>query len=160
MYVRQVKRKCNVRGCKNTECFAISQTREVGNTVIICKSCLSSALESLDEVNPKTKSNIPVLENKAIPSLFFNAEAMGQSEVKDSLAAEADTVDEIPTVPEQTEPEEQSEDGQSKDVMPDIGDETDEFNDEVFMCPNCAKTFDSIRGLQTHTRYCKSQIEE
>lgn len=166
MYVRQVKRKCNVRGCKNTECFAISQTREVGNTVIICKSCLSSALESLDEINPKTKSNIPVIENKAVPSLFFNAEAMGQSEVKDDLTADADIAEENSTASEQTEPEErleedeQSEDGQSKDVMPDVGDETDEFNDEVFMCPNCAKTFDSIRGLQTHTRYCKPHIEE
>lgn len=167
MYVRQVKRKCNVRGCKNTECFAISQTREVGNTVIICKSCLSSALGSLDEIDPKTKSNIPVIENKAVPSLFFNAEALGKSEVKDDLSVDAAVVDENPTVSEQTEPEEQfeedeqSEDGQSKDVMPpDVGDETDEFNDEVFMCPNCAKTFDSMRGLQTHTRYCKSQNEE
>lgn len=167
MYVRQVKRKCNVRGCKNTECFAISQTREVGNTVIICKSCLSSALESLDEINPKTKSNIPIIENKAIPSLFFNAEAMGQSEVKDDLTADADIVEENnPKASEQTEPEEQfeedeqSEDGQSKNLMPDVGYETDEFNDEVFMCPNCAKTFDSIRGLQTHIRYCKSQNEE
>lgn len=154
MYVRQVKRKCNVRGCKNTECFAISQTREVGNTVIICKSCLSSTLESLDEINPKTKSNIPVIENKTVPSLFFNAEAMGRSEVKDSLAAEADTASEKPTVPEQTEPEEQfEEDEQFEDAVSDV-------SDELFVCPECGKEFDSIRGLQTHTRYCKSQIEE
>lgn len=154
MYVRQVKRKCNVRGCKNTDCFAISQTREVGNTIIICKSCLSSALESLGEINPKTKSNIPVIENKAIPSLFFNAEALGHNdEPEQTPIAETET-----NVGADTE--EQSEDGQLKDVMPDVDDETDEFNDEVFMCPNCAKTFDSMRGLQTHTRYCKSQIEE
>lgn len=154
MYVRQVKRKCNVRGCKNTECFAISQTREVGNTVIICKSCLSSALESLDEINPKTKSNIPVIENKAIQSLFFNAEAMGQSEVKDSSATEVATVSENPTVPEQTEPKEQfEEDEQSEDAVSDV-------SDELFVCPECGKEFDSMRGLQTHTRYCKPQNEE
>ena len=75
MYVRKVKRKCLVRGCRNTDSFAISQTREVGNTVIICKSCLSSALESLDDINPKTKSNIPAAGNGEIPPLFFNAEA-------------------------------------------------------------------------------------
>lgn len=157
MYVRQVKRKCNVRGCKNTECFAISQAREVGNTVIICKSCLSSALESLDEVNPKTKSNIPVIENKAIPSLFFNAEAMGQSEVKDDLTADADFVEENPTASEQREqrePEERlEEDEQSEDMVSNAG-------DEVFTCPECGKEFDSMRGLQTHTRYCKPQTEE
>lgn len=155
MFVRQVKRKCNVRGCKNTECFAISQTREVGNTVIICKSCLNSALESLDEINPKTKSNIPVIENKAVPSLFFNAEAMGrQSEVKDDLTADADTVEENPTAPEQTEPEERlEEDEQSEDTVSNAG-------DEVFACPECGKEFDSMRGLQTHTRYCKPQTEE
>lgn len=153
MFVRQVKRKCNVRGCKNTECFAISQTREVGNTVIICKSCLSSALESLNEINPKTKSNIPVIENKAVPSLFFNAEAMGQSEVKDDLTADADTVEENPTAPEQTEPEERlGEDEQSEDMVSTAG-------DEVFTCPECGKEFDSMRGLQTHTRYCKPQTE-
>lgn len=149
MYVRQVKRKCNVRGCKNTECFAISQTREVGNTVIVCKSCLSSALESLSEINPKTKSNIPVIENKVVPSLFFNAEALGHNdEPEQTPIAEAESDIE-------TDTEEQSE-----EVTPDIGDEPDEFNDEVFMCPNCAKTFDSIRGLQTHLRYCKPQTEE
>lgn len=148
MFVRQVKRKCNVRGCKNTECFAISQTREVGNTVIICKSCLSSALESLNEINPKTKSNIPVIENKAVPSLFFNAEAMGQSEEKDDLAADADTVEENPTAPE----ERLEEDEQSEDMVSTAG-------DEVFTCPECGKEFDSMRGLQTHTRYCKPQTE-
>ena len=75
MFVRQVKRKCGVRGCKSTDCFAISRTREVGNTVIICKSCLGKALGAIDEIDPKTKSNIPVVENTSAPSLFFNAGA-------------------------------------------------------------------------------------
>lgn len=155
MFVRQVKRKCSVRGCKSTDCFAISRTREVGNTVIICKSCLSSALESLNEINPKTKSNIPVIENKAVPSLFFNAEAMGQSEVKDDLTADADAVavEENPTAPEQTEPEERIEEDEHSE------DTASNASDEVFTCPECGKEFDSMRGLQTHTRYCKPQTE-
>ena len=76
MFVKKVKRKCSVRGCKNTDCFAISRTREVGNTVIICKSCLGKALGAIDEVNPETKSNIPV-NNAPIPTLFYNAQALG-----------------------------------------------------------------------------------
>lgn len=92
MYVKQVKRKCSVRGCKNTDCFAISRTREVGNTVIICKSCLGKALGAIDEIDPKTKSNIPALDNTSAPSLFFNAKALGTD------AAET-KVDDVPLAP-------------------------------------------------------------
>ena len=42
MYAKRLKRKCSVRGCKNTDTFAISRTRELGGSVIICKSCLIS----------------------------------------------------------------------------------------------------------------------
>ena len=66
MNVRKVKRKCGVRGCKCTESYAISLTREAGNTVIICKSCLGKALGAIDEA--------PTVEKEprtAIPPLFF-----------------------------------------------------------------------------------------
>ena len=71
MFVRQVKRKCSVRGCKNTDCFAISRTREVGNTVIICKNCISDALNSIDEMAPGETSNIPKQSSMQPPPLFF-----------------------------------------------------------------------------------------
>ena len=48
MYVRHVKRKCGIRGCKNTDCFAISRAREIGNTVIMCRDCLEDALAAID----------------------------------------------------------------------------------------------------------------
>lgn len=72
MYIKCVKRKCNVRGCKNTDCFAISRGREVGNTVIICKSCLSDALDSIDKLAPGEKTNIPKQVTAPPPPLFFN----------------------------------------------------------------------------------------
>ncbi len=84
MYIKAVKRKCNVRGCKSTDCFAISRTREVGNTVIICKSCLGKALTTLDEVDPVTKNNIP--KSKGIPPLFFGAK---KAEPEESSVEEA-----------------------------------------------------------------------
>lgn len=77
MYVRRVKRKCNVRGCRNTDSFAISRTREAGNSVIICKDCLTAALAATDEIEPDAKSNIPAMETAKIPPLFFNAQAQG-----------------------------------------------------------------------------------
>ena len=120
MFVRQVKRKCSVRGCKSTDCFAISRTREVGNTVIICKSCLGKALGAIDEIDPKTKSNIPVADNTTVPSLFFNAKALGKTDVKDGLTADVVTVDENPTLtPENTQGENGNADADDKE--PDNG---------------------------------------
>lgn len=99
MYVRKLKRKCSVRGCKCTDTYAISLTREVGNTVIICKSCLGKALGAIDEVNPDTKSNIPVVENNPAPPLFFNAVALGlNKEAEPIINEESDGSDVTPPV--------------------------------------------------------------
>lgn len=136
MYVKQVKRKCNVRGCKNTDSFAISRTREVGNTVIVCKNCLEAALSALGDVDPKAKSNIPAVERKAVPTLFFNAEALGRAEALKKAEPEA----EAEALKEEAE--------------------ADEASGEELVCAGCGKAFDSKRGLQTHARYCKPQNEE
>ena len=93
IYLRQVKRKCSVRGCKNTDCYAVSRTREVGNTVIICKNCLGMALNAVDEIDPKTRSNVPPVDNNDVPPLFFNAkvkkteaeEAKAKTEAKETF---------------------------------------------------------------------------
>lgn len=67
MYIRKVHRKCGVRGCRNTDAFAISRAREIGNTVIICRDCLKDALEAIDALNaPKqeVKPEAPKTEKK------------------------------------------------------------------------------------------------
>lgn len=48
MYVKKIKRKCGVRGCKNTDTYAISKSREMGNSIIVCESCLVEALAEID----------------------------------------------------------------------------------------------------------------
>ena len=49
MFVKRFKRKCDVRGCKNTaNVFLISKRREMGNTVAICTDCLKEAESSID----------------------------------------------------------------------------------------------------------------
>lgn len=150
MCVRKVKRKCYVKGCKNTECFAISRTREFGNTIIVCKDCLEETLSSLSEMSPEENTNVTVTENRAVPSLFFNAKALGKAEAKDSLTV--DVTDENSTTTEDgSEPEEQfKKDERSKDAVSDA---------EAFVCPECGKEFDSMRGLTTHLRYCKPEEE-
>ena len=160
MFVRQVKRKCNVRGCKNIDCFAISRTREVGNTVIICKSCLGKALGAIDEIDPKTKSNIPAVDNTSVPSLFFNAKALGKTENKDGLTADAVTIDENPTMtsydtthPADDVPLETNEESGADEVTPPT-------YTTGFICPICGKQFESEKGLKTHLRYCKQQNDD
>ena len=64
MKVKKIKRKCGVRGCKNVESFVISKTREMGNSIIICRECMAEALKS-------TESYVePVKEKKAPKPLF------------------------------------------------------------------------------------------
>ena len=55
MNIRKIKRQCMMRGCKNTDTYAISKTREFGG-VILCKECLKSALNMINvQENPKEK---------------------------------------------------------------------------------------------------------
>ncbi len=186
MYVKQVKRKCSVRGCKNTECFAISRTREVGNTVIICKSCLGKALGAIDEIDPKTKSNIPALDNTSAPSLFFNAKALGtdaaETKVDDVPSVTPDNgqenttppADDSDKAPEQTGGVDPADDTSGADVVtppantvPLAPDAENGASDDVmppadvteFKCPICGRAFDSEKGLNTHLRYCKPQTD-
>ena len=65
MNVKKVRRKCNVRGCKNTESYAVSRTREFGNSIIVCKSCLASALGAIDATEPKKVEEVINTEAKA-----------------------------------------------------------------------------------------------
>lgn len=83
MYIRRVKRKCTVRGCKNTDCFSISRTREAGNTVIACKNCLAEAIDAIDTLPAEQKTNIPKEIHTQAPPLFFNADAQEKQVVKD-----------------------------------------------------------------------------
>ena len=49
MFVKRFKRKCDVRGCKNTaNVFLVSKRREMGNTIAICTDCLKEAQASID----------------------------------------------------------------------------------------------------------------
>ena len=63
MNVRKIKRKCEVRGCKHTESYAISLTREHGNSIIACKECLEEALKAIEE---KYMPIAPVVPTEAI----------------------------------------------------------------------------------------------
>ena len=111
MYVKKIKRICGVRGCKNTDVFALSKTREMGNSVIICKDCLKDALASIDNyVEPeKVKKERTALfyhpELEVTPSSVADIEPKPQEvietvaeEMPISVAEEAVTIPEEPTI--------------------------------------------------------------
>lgn len=133
MYIRRVKRKCNVRACKCTNSFSISQTREAGNTVIICENCLRDALFAIGEIDPRAKSNIPKEDKTPPPALFFNTKALG-------ITAES----------------------KADDAQINLETDDNESSEDVtkFACPDCGKEFDSEKGLKTHMRHCQKQESE
>ena len=147
MYARKVRRKCSIRGCRCTESFAISKTREIGNSVIICKNCLKDGLIAIDEIKPKAKSNIPKSNPANIPSLFFNA----QIQSKKTDAEEETTLQSASLTAPFTQ--------ESQDEQQILEDEDNEDAEEEteFKCPDCGKVFDSERGLKSHARYCEGQ---
>lgn len=144
MYVKKLKRRCSVRGCKNTDTFAISRTREIGNSVIMCKSCLYDALASIKDIKPETKDNIPA-KNSLAPALFFNDEAIGKENAVNMPVSDNNN-------PEQTNNDEIKADAPVEEQPIPLASE--------FVCPNCGRAFDSEKGLNTHLRYCKDQPDK
>lgn len=116
MYIKRIKRKCGVRGCKNTDVFALSKSREMGNSVIICKDCLKDALTSTDNyVEPiKVKREVtslfyhPELANVTLSSVADVAEPKPTEVIEDtiteethiSVAEDTVTIDTIDTIAE------------------------------------------------------------
>lgn len=68
MYAKRLKRKCMVRGCKNTDTYSISHTRESGNSVIICIDCLIGGIKSAKKAEKAPK--VEYVPSKP-PELFF-----------------------------------------------------------------------------------------
>ena len=132
-----------MRGCKNTDCFAISRNREVGNTVIICKSCLSEALGDIGEIGPEAKSNIPDRVKTAAPVLFFNAQATGRAAEATGKEAELSSCAAL-CAPE-------AEAGNN---------EAGRGTDESYICEHCGKECASSIGLISHMKACKKKEGE
>ncbi len=62
MYVRKINRICGVKKCSNKQCYHISRSREVGNSVIICEDCLKEALAEIEKMK---QADMPKVETDA-----------------------------------------------------------------------------------------------
>lgn len=91
MYTRKIKRKCGVRGCRNTVSYALSKTREMGNSVIICEECLKASLDAIEEVENLTfKEATPIAEahtesTGAILEPFWVSDTEGDTPEEETL---------------------------------------------------------------------------
>ena len=142
MYVRKVKRKCGVRGCKSFEAFAISKTREPGMSIIICRECLKDANKSVTEMKPNEKNNIRKRSTGEVPGLFFNKQVFAEIE-KDEVYKK-----------EEQNSSSKEDDLEAESDKTEISEEQTENKEELFKCPGCGKVFESEKGLKSHLRYC------
>jgi len=141
MYVKKLKRKCSVRGCKCTDTYAISLTREVGNTVIICKSCLGKALGAIDDVKPAPEVRV---SHSEAPALFFNSQSPEQpAPVSEQVPTTENDPDTEPTPEEITPEDAESPAGSDADTNPPA-----ESSEHV--CPHCGQVCKTEQGLQKH----------
>lgn len=92
MNVKYIRRKCGVRGCKNIGSFSLSRTREMGNSVIICKECLKQALAAAEEYKVEDK---PKKASSGIPSLFFVPATLPPISGKGKPLVDPETVDKV-----------------------------------------------------------------
>ncbi len=108
MYARKIKRKCSVRGCKNTgDVFVISRNREMGNSIAICRACMTEGLEATEHYSepvkkktekrplfyhPELESTPSVTEKEPKPQ-----EVIEDTEVKhNTVAGGVDSIEESP----------------------------------------------------------------
>lgn len=85
MFIKKIKRRCDVKGCKNTDTFCISRSSEIGNSVIICRNCLSEALKAAETYIEPEKA---AMSNP--PELFFGT-AAGITFENETIAEETNT---------------------------------------------------------------------
>lgn len=107
MFIKKFKKKCDVRGCKNTQnVFLLSKRREFGNTVAVCKDCLEKALAQTDsyiEEKKVKKEPQPLFPH---PELNVTLSSVAEIEPKPIEVIEEATEDNDEIVTEDTVAEE------------------------------------------------------
>lgn len=82
--IRKVHRKCMMKGCRSTTSYHISLSREIGNSIIICRDCAQKALKMIDE-----------FEKRSMPSAAEEAsdDTQETAEIADDVQEKAEITD-------------------------------------------------------------------
>ena len=114
MTFKYIKRKCGVRGCKNIGSFVISRTRELGNSVVICKECLETGLDAVKDFKPVEKP-----KKSGAPELFFSAPVeKAQEQVEDIRPGVFEEIKEAEITEEKSTETVETEEEPVKEEMP------------------------------------------
>ena len=120
MFVKKFRRKCDVRGCKNTaNVFLVSKRREMGNTIAVCTDCLKEAQSSIDgyveEKKAVVKEDRPLFPH---PELDVTLSSVAEPEPEPQEVIEPET-EELPvSVAEDTVTKPDAEEEKSSDPAP------------------------------------------
>lgn len=83
MYVKKIRRRCGNRGCRSTSnVYAISKTREMGNSIIVCEDCLREALKTIEEANKPVVAPTETVEEAVAPTETVEKPKAKQSKSK------------------------------------------------------------------------------
>lgn len=167
IYVRKLKKKCMIRGCGNTESFALTRSSSETGNVYICASCLAEGLSQVDEARKKFNAAEKVKKVSSPAPLFYHPElkvpAMNVQEapfvmpsevvVEENLeAGQAEAAEE--TVYEVVDVN--SVDGAYKEQSGGASDAIDEEKKHAgFICTECGRGFDTLKGLNAHAKVHK-----
>ena len=103
MFVKKFKRKCDVRGCKNTaDVFLISKRREMGNTIAMCRDCMKEALKATESYVEPVKVKKEVKPLFPHPELDVTISSVADNEPKPTEVIAEVTEDITETVTEDT----------------------------------------------------------
>ena len=87
MFVKRFKRKCDVRGCKNTtNVYLVSKRREMGNTIAICTDCMKEIQKSVEGYVEEKKTIVK--ENKPLfphPELEVTLSSVAEPEPQEVI---------------------------------------------------------------------------
>lgn len=94
MKIKKIKKKCEVRGCKNTDTYSLTNTNEFGNSVIICEECLKKAVKAVAEYDPSAEKKTVSVPP---PPLFFHGGIEKTAEnVEETVETEDNNTEEYP----------------------------------------------------------------
>ena len=95
MFVKRFKRKCDVRGCKNTtDVYLISKRREMGNTIAMCRDCMKEALASTESYTEPTKAKKEVKPLFPHPELDVTISSVADKEPEPAEVIEEEKTEE------------------------------------------------------------------
>lgn len=158
IYAKKLKKKCMIRGCGNTETFALSRSGSEFGNVFICASCLAEGLSQVDEARKdfdekeKNKASKP----SSPAPLFYHPEnhvikTIEQSPEPIENVSVDEVVDEV--------------DKSVYEVSDEVSTAVDEVTDDIerdskkkatgFICVECGREFDTLKGLNMHANVHK-----